>query len=177
MAIACAPKNAGTGRRFPSAFQCNARGFLEKSDFFSARGPGRAKFAASEDVPMEARRDMNTSWPFARTRRESKAAVPLVALSQLGSPVWGGRDAAALTQDCYLRNAVAYRCVRMVAEAAASVPLVTQHDRAAKLLRQPAPDMAGASFLEGVYTQVQLAGNAFVEAVQIDGRTGIAASG
>ncbi|WP_340692167.1 hypothetical protein [Hyphomonas sp.] len=33
----------------------------------------------------------------------------------------------------------------------------------------------GASFLEGVYTQVQLAGNAFVEAVQIDGRTGIAA--
>ncbi len=118
---------------------------------------------------------MNLGWPFARTRRELKAAVPLVALSQLGSPAWGGRDAAALTQDGYLRNAVAYRCVRMVAEAAASVPLVTAHDGAAKLLRQPAPEMAGASFLEGVYTQVQLAGNAFVEAVQIDGRDGIAA--
>jgi len=118
---------------------------------------------------------MNMSWPFARTRRELKAAVPLVALSQLGAPIWGGRGAAALTQDGYLRNAVAYRCVRMVAEAAASVPLVTQHDGAANLLRQPAPDMAGAAFMEGVYTQVQLAGNAFVEAVQIDGRTGIAA--
>ena len=118
---------------------------------------------------------MNLSWPFARTRRELKTAVPLVALSHLGSPAWGGRGAAALTQDGYLRNAVAYRCVRMVAEAAASVPLVTAHDGASRLLRQPAPDMAGAAFMEGVYTQVQLAGNAFVEAVQIDGRAGIAA--
>ena len=56
--------------------------------------------------------------------------MPLVALAQLGSPVWGGRDAVALMQDGYLRNAVAYRCVRMVAEAAASVPLVTAHDGA-----------------------------------------------
>lgn len=59
---------------------------------------------------------MNMSWPFARTRRESKRAVSLVALLQLGSPAWGGRDAAALAQDGYLRNAVAYRCVRMVAD-------------------------------------------------------------
>lgn len=118
---------------------------------------------------------MDLGWPFARTRRESKAAIPLVALSQLGSPAWGGRDAASLTQDGYLRNAVAYRCVRMVAEAAASVPRVTAHAGAAKLLRAPAPDVAGAGFLEGIYTQLQLAGNAFVEAVQIDGRDGIAA--
>ena len=118
---------------------------------------------------------MNWGWPFAGLRRESKAAAPLIALSQLGVAAWGGRDAASLTQDGYLRNAVAYRCVRMVAEAAASVPLVTGHEAAAKLLRAPAPDMAGASFLEGVYTQLQLAGNAFVEAVQIDGRDGIAA--
>jgi len=56
---------------------------------------------------------MNMSWPFARTRREAKRAVPLVALSQLGAPAWGRRDAAALTQDGYLRNAVAYRWRRM----------------------------------------------------------------
>ena len=104
---------------------------------------------------------MDLGWPFARTRRESKAAIPLVALSQLGSPACGGRDAASLTQDGYLRNAVAYHCVRMVVEAAASVPLVTAHAGAAKLLRVPAPDVAGAGFLEGVYTQLQLAGNAF----------------
>jgi hypothetical protein len=113
MAIACAWKNAGAGGRFPSAFQCNTRGFLEKSAIFSDRRPGRVKFATSDDVPMEARRDMNMSWPFARTRREAKRAVPLVALSQLGAPAWGRRDAAALTQDGYLRNAVAYRWRRM----------------------------------------------------------------
>jgi HK97 family phage major capsid protein len=99
---------------------------------------------------------MNLGWPFARTRRESKAAAPLVALSQLGAAAWGGRDAAALTQDGYLRNAVAYRCVRMVAEAAASVPLVTQHDGAAKLLRQLAPDMAGELYAMPAATQALL---------------------
>jgi hypothetical protein len=125
MAIACAWKNAGAGGRFPSAFQCNTRGFLEKSAIFSDRRPGRVKFATSDDVPMEARRDMNMSWPFARTRRESKAALPLVALSQpqLGAPAWGRRDAAALMQDGYLRNAVAYRYVRMVADVEALAQL------------------------------------------------------
>jgi hypothetical protein len=56
---------------------------------------------------------MNLGWPLARTRREAKRAVPLVALSQLGAPAWGRRGAAALAQDGYLRNAVAYRWWRM----------------------------------------------------------------
>jgi len=139
MAIACAWKNARAGGRFPSAFQCNARGFLEKSAIFSDRRPGRVKFATSDDVPMEARRNMNMSWPFARTRRESKAAVPLVALSQpqLGAPAWGRRDAAALTQDGYLRNAVAYRCVRMVADVDALAQL---RGLAPGPLAQPVPE-------------------------------------
>ncbi|HRX75640.1 MAG TPA: hypothetical protein P5341_16130, partial [Hyphomonas sp.] len=54
----------------------------------------------------------------------------------------------------------------MVAEAAASVPLVTAHEAAAALIRRPMPDLPGAAFLEGVYTQLQLAGNAFLEAVR-----------
>lgn len=96
----------------------------------------------------------------------------MVALTDPGGPNWGGRDGGALTRDGYLRNAVAYRCVRMVAEAAASVPLVTAHEAAARLIRKPAPDVAGAAFLEGVYTQLQLHGNAFIEAVSLPGEEG-----
>ena len=102
------------------------------------------------------------AWNWARWtgRQESKSAPPLVALTDPGGPNWGGRDGGALTRDGYLRNAVAYRCVRMVAEAAASVPLVTAHEGAARLIRQPVPDVSGIAFLEGVYTQLQLHGNA-----------------
>lgn len=109
---------------------------------------------------------MAWNWARGRIRQEAKTAPPMVALTGPGGPNWGGRDGAALTRDGYLRNAVAYRCVRMVAEAAASVPLVKAHEGAAALIRRPMPDMPGAAFLEGVYTQLQLAGNAFLEAVQ-----------
>ena len=118
---------------------------------------------------------MAWNWRWRKDGREAKSAPPLVALTDPGGPNWGGRDSGALTRDGYLRNAVAYRCVRMVAEAAASVPLMTAHEAAARLLRRPAPDLPAAGFLEGVYTQLQLAGNAFVEAVRLSGETGIAA--
>lgn len=75
---------------------------------------------------------MKPVWPFRLPQREAKAAVPLVALSEIGAARWGARDGAALTRDGYLQNAVAYRAVRMVAEAAASVPLVTAHDGASR---------------------------------------------
>lgn len=115
---------------------------------------------------------MAWNWRRAKDRQEAKSAPPMVALTDPGGPNWGGRDGGALTRDGYLRNAVAYRCVRMVAEAAASVPLSTAHEAAARLIRKPAPDVAGAAFLEGVYTQLQLHGNAFIEAVSLPGEEG-----
>lgn len=112
---------------------------------------------------------MAWNWRSGKNRHESKSAPPLVALTGPGGPNWGARDGVALTRDGYLRNAVAYRCIRMVAEAAASVPLVTAHEAAARLIRKPAPDVASPAFLEGVYTQLQLHGNAFIEAVTLPG--------
>ena len=87
---------------------------------------------------------MNPIWPFSRRPREAKSAPPLVALSDVGAARWGSRDGAALTRDGYLANAIAYRAVRMVAEAAASVPLVTAHEGAARLIRRPQPDGVAA---------------------------------
>lgn len=118
---------------------------------------------------------MAWNWAWRKNRQESKSAPPLVALTDPGGPNWGGRDGGALTRDGYLHNAVAYRCVRMVAEAAASVPLVTAHEGAARLIRRPMPEVPGAAFLEGVYAQLQLAGNAFLEAVRLPDESGIAA--
>jgi HK97 family phage portal protein len=108
-----------------------------------------------------------TRW-FSKKGSAQKSAAPLIALTQPGDAHWGGRDQASLVRDGYLRNAVAYRCVRLIAEAAASVPLVSEHERVAALLRRPAPDVPGAAFLESVYADLQLSGNAFVEAVSLE---------
>jgi HK97 family phage portal protein len=112
---------------------------------------------------------MNPIWPFSRRPREAKSALPLVAVTEIGAARWGSREGAALTRDGYLANAVAYRAVRMVAEAAASVPLVSAQAGAAQLIRRPQPGSVAADLFEAAYSQLQLTGNAFLEGVRLDG--------
>ena len=109
---------------------------------------------------------MNPIWPFSRRPREAKSALPLVAVTEIGAARWGSREGAALTRDGYLANAVAYRAVRMVAEAAASVPLVSAQAGAAQLIRRPQPGSVAADLFEAAYSQLQLTGNAFLEGVR-----------
>ncbi|HBU34481.1 MAG TPA: phage portal protein, partial [Hyphomonas sp.] len=119
---------------------------------------------------------MNPIWPFNRRPREAKSAPPLVALSEVGEARWGSRDGAALTRDGYLANAIAYRAVRMVAEAAAAVPLVTAHEGASRLLRRPQPDGIATELFETAYSQLQLTGNAFLEGVRLEAADGAGVS-
>ncbi len=72
---------------------------------------------------------------------------------------------------------MAYRCVRLVAEAAASAPLVVFEggERAggehplSRLLERPNPEQGGADLLEGFYGAVQVSGNGYLEAASGDG--------
>lgn len=97
---------------------------------------------------------------------------PLIALTSAGRPRWTPRDYANLATEGFGRNAVAYRCVRMVAEAAASTPLAVFVDGVrrddhplALLLARPNPEQSGAEWLEALYGALQTAGNAYAEAV------------
>ena len=49
---------------------------------------------------------------------------PLIAFETLGRPVWTPRDYAAFAREGFMQNPIVYRSVRMIAEAAASVPLL-----------------------------------------------------
>ncbi|MBB4303772.1 HK97 family phage portal protein [Rhodobium orientis] len=110
--------------------------------------------------------------------REAKASRtgPLIALSSAGRPVWTPRDYAALAREGFSRNAVVYRSVRMIAEAAGSVSWLL-HDGAREfdahplldLLTRPNPRQSGNAFLEEVIGALMIAGNAYVEAVGLDG--------
>ncbi|MEQ8556746.1 MAG: phage portal protein [Henriciella sp.] len=108
-------------------------------------------------------------WPWQQT--ETRSSSSLVALANLPVSQWGRMDAGALMRDGYAGNAVVYRCVRMIAEAAASIPLACDDDAAASLLASPSPDEAGRVLLERLYGDLQITGNAWAEAVTLAGDT------
>lgn len=105
--------------------------------------------------------------PWKREEQKSAASM-MVALSQLGRAHWGARSGEALMRDGYLRNAVAYRCVRMVADAAASVQLKTAHERAHDLLDRPLPDETCTDMLAKIYAHLQISGNAYLEGLTLE---------
>jgi HK97 family phage portal protein len=108
---------------------------------------------------------------------KASATGPLIALETLGRPVWTPRDYQAFAREGFMQNAIVYRSVRMIAEAAASVPLLL-YDGAEEieehplldLLRRPSPDHTGTDLLESWYGYLLVAGNAYVEAVALSGR-------
>ncbi|MEZ5827798.1 MAG: hypothetical protein R3D01_05155 [Hyphomicrobiales bacterium] len=56
---------------------------------------------------------------------EAKASktAKFIAWALGGQPVWTPRDLASLAREGFLKNAIAPRAVRMIAESAGSVPL------------------------------------------------------
>ncbi|MBK1625360.1 phage portal protein [Afifella marina] len=109
-----------------------------------------------------------------RQALEAKASRtgPLIAFSHTGAPVWTPRHYAALARRGYMENAIVYRAVRLVSEAAASVPLLlyegarelAEHPLLA-LLARPNPRQAGAELFEAAYGHLLTSGNAYLEAV------------
>ena len=108
--------------------------------------------------------------------QKQSATGPLVALQSMGQPVWTPRDTAALAREGFMQNAIAYRCVRMIAENAASVPLRVHEGREVqdehpvlKLLQRPNGAQSGSDLLEDWYGYLLVAGNAYLEAVSHEG--------
>src|SRR5690606_32556860 len=56
--------------------------------------------------------------------QKSRAPLPLIAMENLGSPAWMPRDFTAFAREGMMQNPIVYRAVRMISEAAASVPLL-----------------------------------------------------
>ncbi len=117
---------------------------------------------------------------FAAEKRapETKASqtAQLIALQTSGRARWTPRDFAALTREGYLKNAIVHRAVRLVAENAASVSWLlydgaSEHDThpILELMAKPNSRQNGPAFLESVFAHLQLAGNAYIEAVTLDG--------
>ncbi|MEM1360138.1 MAG: phage portal protein [Pseudomonadota bacterium] len=107
---------------------------------------------------------------------EAKASAtgPLVAMSGSGRAVWSPRDVTSLTRNGFLGNPVGYRAVKVIAEAAAALPLVLREKGqrqdvhpAGALLSRPNGNQGKGELFESLFGQLLLTGNAFVEAAGI----------
>ena len=95
---------------------------------------------------------------------------------QGSQPVWSSRDNRSLVRSGFQGNPVGFRAVKLIAEAAAALPLVLQdcsrryesHPMLG-LIGRPNPAQGKADFFEALYAQLLLSGNAYAEAVCDEG--------
>lgn len=103
---------------------------------------------------------------------KASATGRVVAWGTSGRVAWSPRDVGSLSRTGFMGNPVGFRAVRLIAEAAAALPVVVQdaarryevHPLAA-LLARPNGCQGRAELLEAVYGQLLLSGNAYLEAV------------
>ncbi len=106
---------------------------------------------------------------------KASAAGPVVAWQTGGRVAWSPRGAVSLTRTGFSGSPVGFRSVKLIAEAAAALPLVLQ-DQAQRydahpilsLMRRPNAAQGRAELMEALFGQLLLSGNAYVEAVQAE---------
>ncbi|TCS63796.1 HK97 family phage portal protein [Primorskyibacter sedentarius] len=108
---------------------------------------------------------------------EAKASAVgrVIAMQGAGRVAWSPRDTVSLTRTGFAGNPVGFRAVKLIAEAAAALPLVLQDAErryeshpVLSLLSAPNPAQRRAELLESLYGQILLSGNGYVEAVNSD---------
>ncbi len=105
------------------------------------------------------------------SERKSASMPMLAAVRQALAPQWELEGAGVVAG--YARNPIVYRCVRLIAEAAASVPFEARRagrwidgDPVASLMTSPNAEQSGAALLEEFYGHLQVSGDGFLELVE-----------
>ncbi|MEQ6247732.1 phage portal protein [Sulfitobacter sp. HNIBRBA3233] len=109
---------------------------------------------------------------------ETKASASgrVVAVQGAGRAAWSPRDTVSLTRTGFAGNPVGFRCVKLIAEAAAALPLVLQDAErrfdshpVLSLVARPNGAQGRAELMEALYAQLLLSGDGYLEAVGGEG--------
>ena len=116
--------------------------------------------------------DFLKSKPEVVPEKKASAVGRVVAWGNSGRVAWSARDVVSLARSGFQGNPVGFRAVKMIAEAAAALPLILQdHERrydqhpVLALIRRPNGAQGRAELFEAIYGHLLLSGNAYVEAV------------
>lgn len=103
---------------------------------------------------------------------KASATGRVMAMSGAGRVAWSPRDVVSLTKTGFTANPIGFRAVKMIAEAAAALPLVLQDAErrydshpVLVLLGRPNAGQGRAELLEALFGQLLLTGNGYLEAV------------
>ena len=104
--------------------------------------------------------------------QKASASAKVMAMAGSGRVAWSPRDAVSLTRNGFQGNPVGFRCVRLISEAAAAVPVLCQdaerrydYHPLLTLLSRPNAGQTRAEMTEALIAQLMLSGNAYLEAV------------
>lgn len=104
--------------------------------------------------------------------KKASATGRVIAWGSSGRVAWSPRDAVSLAKNGFQSNPIGFRAVRLIAEAAAAIPLVLQDDArrydlhpVLDLIKRPNGAQGRAELMEAVYGHMLLSGNAYLEAV------------
>ncbi len=115
---------------------------------------------------------------FFRSQPATKASRTgaLLSLTTVGQPRWTPRRYDRLAEEGYRRNVIAFRCIREIAQNAASIPFLLFRGREElathpllTLLARPNPLQSAPQLLESLYAFQLISGNAYLEGVRADG--------
>ena len=112
------------------------------------------------------------------TRLEEKNSVgSLIAFHSAGNAIWSTMDGSERASQAFAKNPVVYRCVRMISEAASSVPFAVRENRVEinehpllDLLTKPNSRQSGPKFLECLFSHLLIAGNVYLTKIEVNGK-------
>jgi len=107
--------------------------------------------------------------------QKASQAKSLISMHQLGQAQWTPRDYTSFANEGFAQNAICYRCIRMIAQSAASIPLRVREGgedykehSLLDLLNNPNSHQCGPDLFEEWYGYLMVAGNSYLELVSLN---------
>lgn len=114
---------------------------------------------------------------FGENGRETKnVSGSLIAFHAAGNAIWSSLETGGFANKAFARNPVVYRCVRMISEAAASMPLMVRENNleldehpVLDLLSKPNERQSCPRLMESLYGHLLICGNAYLAKLELQG--------
>lgn len=117
--------------------------------------------------------------PSAKTHgslEEKNSTGSLIAFHSAGNAIWSSLEGGDQATQAFAKNPVVYRCVRMISEAASSIPFSILENRVEfnehpilDLLAKPNARQSGPKFLECLYGHLLISGNVYLTKIGVAG--------
>jgi HK97 family phage portal protein len=107
--------------------------------------------------------------------QKASQAKSLISMHQLGQAQWTPRDYTSFANEGFGQNAICHRCIRMIAQSAATIPLRVREEGEdykehplLDLLNNPNAHQCGPDLFEEWYGYLMVAGNSYLELVSLN---------